>query len=1356
MLNHFKGDHMTRLISRLQALTVVITMLLASVIFSSQPAFGQETSTGTIVGTITDATGAAIANATVTLTDVATKAIRKTLTNKEGQYTLVNVTPGTYDLSATSAGFSTDVISGEVVSVGTQTTANFKMMVGAQTTTVEVQASNADLQTQNASVSQTVDPVMVNSLPAIGRDVSSFAAFEPGVTPAGNVAGTVQDQAVFQLDGGNNSSDMDGSMESYTGSFGNSTTGGFLAASSSGVMPMPQDSVEEFRVSSSGQTADFNNSSGMQASVVTKRGTNKWHGTAYEYYLDSNFGANTWQNNFPTSYTAKASYHYSRFGLAGGGPIAPYFLGGKTYLFANYEGFRYPLAATYERTVPSAAFMAGNLTFGGVQYTAAQLKAADPRGIGMNQTLRNFYATQLPQQGSSYSGGTFDPSCGALSTSYCDGVNIIGYRANIHIPQSSNFGVIRMDHDFGAKWHLMASYRYFKLTNLTSNQVDIGGGFSGNTIGVPTATDPRPQDPWYLVIGVTTNVSSTLINDFHYSYLRNLWLWGDKGAPPQVAGAGGAVEPLGESAATVVLSPYNVNAQSIRTRIWDGKDNFVRDDVTKLKGAHVIQFGGQYQHNFNYHQRTDNGNSINYTTTYQIGDTSGGGLLTYPGLIAAGIPAGTSNYARQLDTYYGFVTDTQLAHTYSSSGSSLSLNPPLTPISANTVIPYYNLYATDTWHAKPSLTINYGLSYAIEMPPTERNGNQVMWVDANNNPIKAIDYLNQRKAAAMAGQSYNPETGFSLVHNVAGGRKYPYNPYYGAVSPRIAISWSPKFKNDFLEKLVGENATVIRGGYGRIYGRINGDLQVLNPLLSPGLVLAVQCRTPQSPTTGTGNCNASNFTDSTGFRFGSGGGLDGLTAPLAAAPTTIGQPYFPGYSGPGVAIASPLDSTLRPNDADTFNLSVQRQVNSKMLIEVGYIGRIIHHEYTMVNPNSVPYMYSSGGQSFESAYQAVEGAFGCTTSASLCSVNTTAASKKIYPAVSPQPFFETALSGTGYCNTYANCTQAVVAKQASNFGQQKLFALWSALDNGGFNFAHTMMNTPIAGSPYGSTGQLVSGLTVGTAAGYSNYNGGYISFKTSNYHGLTLQENLTYSKALGLYAYAQSTSGQVADDSYNLHQGYGRQTYDQKIIFNTFIVWQTPWYSSQRGFVGRLAGGWTISPVIVAGTGQPLACITNSTSQSFGGADAGNFADNEQCQFNTAYTGGYHTHRGVTGGVDSNGISVGTAVKTPGTSAAVNMFTNPVAVYDTVRPTILGIDTHGSGAGPISGLGYLNMDLSVKKQVAVWERVNLELSGVMFNALNHLDFANPSLNISAPTSFGVTKTQGNSPRQIQMGMRANF
>jgi hypothetical protein len=174
----------------------------------------------------------------------------------------------------------------------------------------------------------------------------------------------------------------------------------------------------------------------------------------------------------------------------------------------------------------------------------------------------------------------------------------------------------------------------------------------------------------------------------------------------------------------------------------------------------------------------------------------------------------------------------------------------------------------------------------------------------------------------------------------------------------------------------------------------------------------------------------------------------------------------------------------------------------------------------MQNPNSVPYMYSYGGQTFESAYATIESAFGCTTSASACATTTNRASGKTpsYPNVSPQPFFEAALGGanSAYCTGYSSCTAAVVAKQANNFGNQKVFALWSALDNGSFVFPRTMMNTPIPGSPFGSTGQLVSGLTMGTSAGYSNYHGGYVSFKTTNFRGLTLLENLTYSKALGL------------------------------------------------------------------------------------------------------------------------------------------------------------------------------------------------------------------------------------------------
>jgi hypothetical protein len=1349
-------------------------------------AYGQATSSGTIVGTITDPSGAVIAGATVTMTDPATSTTRSTVSNKQGQYILPNVPPGVYDIKTTKTGFSTDEVPALTVSVGSQSTANFKMAVGAENTTVEVTASNADLQTMNAGTGTTVDPAMVDSLPSIGREVASFTTLQPGVTPGGNVAGTTTDQATFTLDGGNNSGDMDGTQATYTTSYASSTTGGFLGAAPQGTIPMTQDSIEEFKVSTTGQTADFNNSSGSQTQAVTKRGRDKWTGTAYEYYLDNNFNGNTWQNNFPNSYTPKPSYHFSRFGVAAGGPIAPVFLGGKTYIFANYEGFRYPLAATYERTVPSYEYLQlGQLTFApstiGTVYSAATLKAADPRGIGMNPTLAAFYKSELPQapvgdsgsvgfDGTTYQ-GVFDKSCGSLSTSLCDGYNTIGYKANVNTPQSSNFFVTRVDHDFGAKWHLMASYRYYNLKNVTSNQVDIGGVLPGDKMGVPAAVAPRPQEPWYLVIGLTTNISPTLTNDFHYSYLRNYWNWKSANAPAQVTGASGAIEPLGEYAPTV-LSPYNVNSQSIRSRTWDGKDNFFSDNLTELRGNHLIQAGGQFQHNFNHFSRSDNGASINFTPTYQIGDSGGGGNIVYtggaPGSAACTtgtglncVGGGTSNYARILDTYYGLVTDTQVANTYNNVGGTLNLNPPATSVSGNATVPYYNIYVTDTWHARPSITLNVGLSYAIEMPPVERQGNQVLFTDVSGNAIRIADWLAARKSAALSGQIYNPEIGFALIPNVAGHRKYPYDPYYGAVSPRVSFIWNPSFKNAALQKLFGNGATAIRGGYGRIYGRVNGDAQVLPLLAGPGLILATQCKYVQSSTTGTGGCNQTGLTDKTAFRFGnSSAGEDGLSPTLASAPapSVLPQPFHPGFDGPGVALSPGVDPSMRPNDVDTFNLSIQRQINRRMLVEVGYIGRLIHHEFTQQNPNSVPYMLTLGGQSFESAYLAIEQAFGCTTSASQCSKSATPTT-----SIAPQPFFEAALGGplSTYCAAYSSCTAAVVAKQASNFRAQKVFSLWQALDNNvngangaGFTFARSLMGTATSNTTYGSAGQVVSGLTQDSPIGYSNYNGGYVSFKASSFHGLTLQENLTYSKALGLGANNQSASGTTDVDNFNQSEQYGRQSFDQKFIFNTFIVYETPWFREEHGIVGRLAGGWTLSPVVTAGTGQPLQCVTNNTGQSFGGNDGANLTDTENCVFNTQYSGGYHTHRGVVGGTDPtySSISIGTATKGPG-AAAVNMFTNPVAVFDTVRPLILGLDSRSGGSGVISGLPYLNLDFSIKKRLTIYRKYSLEFSGVF---QNHLDFANPSLSLQSSSSWGVTKTQGNLPRQFQMGVRAYF
>ena len=216
----------------------------------------------------------------------------------------------------------------------------------------------------------------------------------------------------------------------------------------------------------------------------------------------------------------------------------------------------------------------------------------------------------------------------------------------------------------------------------------------------------------------------------------------------------------------------------------------------------------------------------------------------------------------------GIVTASQVA--YTRSGSTLALNPPLTHAYDKSTIPYYNVYASDTWKMKPSLTLSYGLGWTLEMPPTEATGKQTVLVDAANKPVQTLDYLNQRQAAALKGDVYNPQLGFALVGNVGSkGTKYPYNPFYGSFSPRVGLAWNPHFAGDGIgSKIFGHDGSVIRGGYGRVYGRLNGVDLVLVPLLGVGLIQPVQCTKALMDGTCGGALGTVNGTAATAFRVG--------------------------------------------------------------------------------------------------------------------------------------------------------------------------------------------------------------------------------------------------------------------------------------------------------------------------------------------------------------------------------------------------------------------------------------------------------------------------------------------------------
>ncbi len=1296
--------------------------------------FAQATNTGTIVGTVTDQSGAVIPDATITMTDTSTNDTRSTVSGSTGQYVFVNVPPGTYNLSATKTGFELNKIANQTVKVGTQTTANFKLHVGSAQQTVEVQASGTDLQTLNATVGSTVEQEAIAQLPSLLHDAGTFTTLQVGVSPDGSVAGTVVDQSTFQLDGGNNTNDMDGSMSVYTGSFAGDPTGianqnRNVAAGATGVMPTPTDSVEEFKVNATGQTADFNNSAGAQVSVVTKRGTNKWHGTGYEYYLDNNFSANTWDNNSHAAgdaYAPPPSYHYSKFGFGGGGPILPHFMGGKTYLFALYQGYRYPNSSIYKRPVPSPDLRNGIVTFGGVTYNLA---AIDPRHIGINPVVQQMWNKYEPA-------GT--AGCPAFVSQTCDGVNEYEFKGTLNLPTKDNFFVARLDHDFSDRWHFMSSYRYYKLTRVANNQVDIGGFFTGDKLGEAASTATRPQQPWYYVAGLTTNITSSLTNNFTFSYLRNYWSWATKDAPPQVSGLGGALEPGGETATP--LAPYNLNTQSIRTRFWDGQDQFFRDDLTLIKGNHLITFGGQYQHNFNWHQRSDNGGGINYTPTYQLGSSggTGAGSVDLSALQAAGYPTSTAA-TRVAAEALGIVTAAQVA--YTRQGPELALNAPLTHAFDKSTILYYNTYFSDTWHMKPSFTLSYGMGWTLEMPPTEASGKQTVLVDAAGEPVKTVDYLAQRKAAALKGQVYNPELGFALVGNVGKGSKYPYNPFYGSFSPRVGIAWNPRFDGDGIgSRIFGHEGTVIRGGYGRVYGRLNGVNLVLVPLLGVGLIQPVQCTKALADGTCGGANGTTNGTAATAFRIG----VDGNTAPLAPASPTLPQPVYPGYNNSESSAAEGLDPDFRPNVSDSFDFTIQRQINRNNTLEIGYIGRIIKHEYQPYNLNVVPYMMVSGGQDFKSAYAALETALGCAKSAGACGTGSTS-------GIAAQPFFESALGGpsSAYCTGYANCTAAVVAKEIDNLTSQSVWSLWSDLDNGNFNFgAPTMQNNGDATHPAIAS----SGLALNASTGYGNYNGLFLSLTTQNFHGMMMHNNFTYSKALGTGAFVQATSEYTPNDAFDLSKMYGLQAFNRKFVYNSYMVYQPPFFKGQQGLMGRIAGGWSLAPVFTAGSGEPLYCDTVTDGQSFGSSDTNNYFTNEQCVFTSKYTGGNSSHYNVAG---DGPTGVGTATAGSG-SRAVNMFKDPLAVYNQVRAPILGIDSRNPGVGPISGTPYWNVDMSVEKSVKVYESVALKFSVIFTNVFNHNILSDPGMNLSDPTTWGVQGGQTNTPRMMEFGMRASF
>ncbi len=547
--------------------------------------FAQTATSGVVIGTVTDPSGAAVPKAGVQLLNTATNAVLNAVTNDAGEYTFANVAPGDYTATVTAVGFRTSTVAKLNVEVNKSTTAPVRLEVGAQNQVVEVTATaTAQLQTQDAQIGNVMSTQNILRLPTLQRNATELMNLQPAVVAGGNnltmrVSGAIDDQNTVTLDG------ID-------------ITQNLVATGTS--IPTPADSVEEFRVDVANPTASFTRGSGGQVSLVGRRGTNEFHGALYEYFQNSDLNSNTWDNNRVGQ--PKASIHDNRFGGRLGGPIQK----NKTFFFANYEGRRFASVSQINRTVPTASLRQGivevqgptgieqfNLKTAAVCGTSGN-SPCDPRGLGLNPSVAAQFADMpLPNL----------PGIG-------DGLNTSGYFANLPNPIKTDYGVMRLDHIFNDKLTLNTSFTYYRINQLSTAQT----GDLQILNGVAKSAETLPERAIVPTAQLTWQITPTWLNVTRIGWVRDT-TQANATTPTQAAGilnipgsqtADGPIALLvGSGVDSFIDSPIDMDTQRARFQASWLQDRQLYDDVTKVWNKHQLQFGFQLNELPFTHARAD-------------------------------------------------------------------------------------------------------------------------------------------------------------------------------------------------------------------------------------------------------------------------------------------------------------------------------------------------------------------------------------------------------------------------------------------------------------------------------------------------------------------------------------------------------------------------------------------------------------------------------------------------------------------------------------------------------------------------------------------------------------------------------
>jgi hypothetical protein len=862
-----------------------LTLCFSAVIASAQSSAG-------VTGTVKDSNGAVIAGVDVKLTDTKTGAEQTTKTNDQGVYSFARAAPGTgYTLTFTNAGFQTLVINEVALGVGNVETHNAVMTIGEVSGTVVVTASNeVTLNTTDASIGNVIGERRLKELPIqIRNSPAALIGLQPGVVGnnvgagttnrIGSVTGSRADQGNITVDG------IDANDQA---------TGQFAAT----VGNAPIDAIQEFRAVSTNPNASDGRSSGGQVELVTKSGTNDFHGNLREYNRTAKTAANSFFNN--KSGIARPQLTRNQFGGSIGGPIVKDDL----FFFFDYEGRRDAQGISYLRIVPLDHYRNGSIGYlnntAGCASNArlntspncisflspAQVTALDPKGVGPNAALLSFINGRYPRANDLTAG---------------DGINTGGFRFNAPSKRADNTYTSRIDYNATSKQKLFGRFNIARRL-----QTDTVNSVAAQFPGDPETAQIVVRD-YAWVVGHTWTANAAFVNQATVGVSRSGLVFPTNFKPSF---------PNSFTFGAGLTAPFAGFSDQNRFVLVPT----IRDDATWIMGSHTLEFGGSFKP-----IKSESGivNDFNFATVGSGGLLGALGAAFRPGTIQGNTVA-TGNYDSAFTFLLGRYASVATNFNYDTSGTAFA---PGTGKQRDYRYNELELYVQDNWRLRNNLTLNAGVRWHYYPAPYEADGFQA---GPDTDPRALFDIRVRNAALGISGVDAEPLLRYDLIGQGNNARGL-YETDTNNFAPRFGFAYTPNFKSGWLGSLFGDNKTVIRGGGSVVFDRPGGGITFIQDQVS---YLFDNSATTQfaAPSPGSALLNNPRFT-----------GI--LTLPVANAAPVITRPFVPfaDAAGPfGLASGEfnfAVDQRFRTPYSIQYSFGFQRELPGNFILEASYVGR---------------------------------------------------------------------------------------------------------------------------------------------------------------------------------------------------------------------------------------------------------------------------------------------------------------------------------------------------------------------------------------------------------------------------------